>query len=908
MAVSLGLALLSLGDAAAADLFAGIAARHDVQEVWLGLCAARRLAGDLDGAASALTAGLSRHVLADPATVAALAADVVRRSGAVGWCGVRPDGALTVACSGRAAVTAEADRLSVMLDGRHLLGSPLNLAAMRRVEGCVWAADGVLTGWAWHPGDAGRDPVLEVGPPDGGAVRRVTATDQGIRAPRPLARARGFTVTGITGPVSVRGADGRDLAGSPLDAAAESRAAAQAAASIARTLPVAGRRGRAAPFLPMPAGLRGAPAVAPRRPRRRAAVVVPAYRGAAMTLTCLEAVFATTPAGTVVIVVDDASPEAELRAALDRLAAAGRVRLLRHRRNLGFPAAANAGLRAAAALPGEPDIVLLNSDTRPAPGWLDRLRAAVHAAADIGTACPLSNDATILTYPDPLHPGVPLDGLAPADLPAVDIPTAVGFCMYLRRECLIATGLLREDVFAQGYGEENDFCLRATALGWRHVAVPGAYVAHLGGQSFGAARTALLARNLDVLERLHPGYAALIADWQRADPLAPARRALDAARWVARERSGPAVLLVTHDHQGGVERAVRERGAALAGEGMRAILLRPVQDVSGSAEALERRYLPGLCSVDLSDGGFPNLRYRLPEELPELATLLAPERVARIELHHLLGHHHSVTELAARLSVPYDVRVHDYAWFCPRINLIGADNRYCGEPDVAGCEACISDAGSALEEAIGPAALIARSAADLAGAARVVVPSPDTAARLRRHFPAVRPVVEPHETDADLPPLRPLPAGGARRVGVVGAIGIPKGYDLLLACARDAARRELSISFTVVGHTHDDARLLETGRVFVTGPFREAEAPTLLQAQGVHLAWLPSLWPETWCYALGHAFRAGLGVVAFDLGAPAERIRRTGRGWLLPLGLSPASLNNALLALRPMAGDVCHPI
>ena len=49
------------------------------------------------------------------------------------------------------------------------------------------------------------------------------------------------------------------------------------------------------------------------------------------------------------------------------------------------------------------------------------------------------------------------------------------------------SGSLRADVFAQGYGEENDFCLRARHLGWRHVAAPGVFVAHVGGHSFGAA-------------------------------------------------------------------------------------------------------------------------------------------------------------------------------------------------------------------------------------------------------------------------------------------------------------------------------------------------------------------------------------------------------------------------------------
>ena len=243
--------------------------------------------------------------------------------------------------------------------------------------------------------------------------------------------------------------------------------------------------------------------------------------------------------------------------------------------------------------------------------------------------------------------------------------------------------------------------------------MPGAFVAHRGGRSFGDARAALLRRNLDVLERLHPGYAALIAAWQARDPLLPARRALDAARWAAIADRRQAVLLVTHDHQGGVERAVRERCTSLAEAGKRPIVLRPVVDLSGAEAAAERRYLPGVCAVgDGADATFPNLRFIIPAELAELADLLRPARPVGMELHHRLGHHEAILDLARLLGIPYEIRVHDYALFCPRINLVGADGRYCGEPDVSVCVGCVADAGSELEEAIGPAALRARSAAE----------------------------------------------------------------------------------------------------------------------------------------------------------------------------------------------------
>ncbi len=120
---------------------------------------------------------------------------------------------------------------------------------------------------------------------------------------------------------------------------------------------------------------------------------------------------------------------------------------------------------------------------------------------------------------------------------------------------------------------------------------------------------------------------------------------------------------------------------------------------------------------------------------------------------------------------------------------------------------------------------------------------------------------------------------------------------MLLALAQDARARRLPVSFVVVGYTNDDAALMDAGPVFVTGQYAEAEAVALIRAQRAHLALIPSVWPETWCYALSRVWQAGLPAAAFNLGAPAERIRRTGRGWVLPLGLPPSALNDALLRL-----------
>lgn len=947
--LSLATVLLSQGDPGAAALFAALAARLDRREVWVGMIAACRASGDTAGAAVALTALLSRHATGTTAEFR-LAADAVARSaGAPGWCGMDTNGAAVIAPGGifggrpvavhldgtpwladdSRPVPPGAARLTATIDGVALLGSPVAVDVIRRIEGAVEASGGGIEGWAWHPGDPSRDPRLTLVGLDGSGSLTLVASDASIDAGEPLARPRRFALARqdaarFRGPVRVEGPDGQELTGSPVDPGAPARAAAAAALLVADAYPVFGTtptQGEATSFTASGADIMGPPAAAPAEPMRGLVVVVPVYRGLASTLACLASVRATSPFDTPVVMVDDASPEPDLSAALDDMAERGQIHLVRHPVNRGFPTAANAGLRAAASLPGGRDIVLLNSDTVPGAGWLQALRAVVHSAPDIGTATPFSNDATILTYPDPRQPGPPPDDAALRALArlagragvesAVEIPTGVGFCLYVRRECLIQTGVFRDDVFAQGYGEENDFCIRARHLGWRHVAVPSAYVAHVGAQSFGAARRDLVRRNTALLERLHPGYAALIAAWQARDPLLPARRRLDGERWAAarkRTRSGPkSAILITHDSGGGVERAVRDSCARLRDAGLRPIVIRPVLDREAIITPSSAQYLPGTCRLDVpGEAAYPNLRFQLPTELPELVALLGRDRPSHVEIHHLLGHHPCLSELAGELGIPYDAHVHDFGSFCPRLSLLGPDRRYCGEPDLAACETCIADAGSNLEDGASVAELRARSARQLAAARRVVVPSADAGARLRRHFRGVMPVVEPHEVDAAadaVASFRPFQRPGeVRRICVIGAISIEKGYEILLGCARHAAMSKLDLEFTVVGHTIDDERLLATGRVFITGPYAADEAVSLIRAQEADLAFLPSLIPETWCYTLGEAWRGGLHVVAFDIGAPAERIRKTGRGHILPLGLSPAAVNKALMSVRAVAG------
>ena len=172
---------------------------------------------------------------------------------------------------------------------------------------------------------------------------------------------------------------------------------------------------------------------------------------------------------------------------------------------------------------------------------------------------------------------------------------------------------------------------------------------------------------------------------------------------------------------------------------------------------------------------------------PRSAELLGPDRPIHLEVHHLLGHDHALLDLAHLLDIPVETWVHDYAALCPRIALVGRDRRYCGEPDLAAVRGLRRRSRGLLGEPItvlraaGP---LRRPTSPQAGAWSC--PSRDTAQRLRRHFPLVRPRSCPGRDNSDLPPMSAAVPAAITRICVVGAIGVEKGYDVLLGCVRDA--------------------------------------------------------------------------------------------------------------------------
>ena len=632
-------------------------------------------------------------------------------------------------------------------------------------------------------------------------------------------------------------------------------------------------------------------------------IIVPIYRGLADTMLCVESVLASTNrTASRLIAINDASPEPEVTQWLrDKAKAEPRLTLLENVENLGFVGTVNRGM----AYSGSNDVLLLNSDTEVANDWLDRIRAAAYSSANVASVTPFSTNATICSYPlfcqdNPLPPGqttASLDAIF-ASVNAgqsVEVPTGVGFCMYIRRDCLREVGLFDVENFGKGYGEENDFCQRAIRQGWRNLHTLDCFVLHTGGVSFREHKSPREQAAMETLRRLHPRYEADVHAFLPQDPARAARAAVD---WVlySRQNQRLVVLSVLHNRGGGTTRHVHELAQHLR-ERVLFLTLKPSSDQNVVLEMLNPDQPPA-CPPS------PNwqMHFHLPEDLGKLVDILRSLGVAHVHYQHFIGQPDCIWSLPEQLGVAYDFTAHDFYSFCTNITLTGTAGRYLG---LDGHGECCGGVHPPPSPAVEPdtAAWRERNRRMLRGARHVLTPSQDAARRIHAFAPDANVRVAVH-TDIDprtplpLPAPRRLTADAPLRIAIIGAMSIIKGADVLEDVARLASQNGVPLEFHLVGYAYRHLQTVPQTRLHVHGQYDEARLPAILAGLAPDLVWFPAQWPETYSYTLSAALLAGLPVVAPDLGAFAERLQHRPWSWVQPWDTSTQAWLDFFLRVR----------
>jgi hypothetical protein len=260
-----------------------------------------------------------------------------------------------------------------------------------------------------------------------------------------------------------------------------------------------------------------------------------------------------------------------------------------------------------------------------------------------------------------------------------------------------------------------------------------------------------------------------------------------------------------------------------------------------------------------------------------------------------------VPKLLARLAVEQgcvvEVMTHDYQAVCPSQFLLNHEGQFCGVPsEPTVCRACLpkqrdtfalmhsSHDIDAWRQAWGEALRVAQ---------RVVCFSQSSRALLKRAYPELDDVklsVEPHRVSVPIGRFARLPKTAASRtykLAVVGAISAHKGAHHVQGLADVAKEQGASIELVVIGTLQG---AIGKAAVRQTGPYQRDELATILAANGVDAAWMPSICPETFSYVTHELIGLGVPVACFDLGAQAEAVQRTANGLVMPIATAPEHL------------------
>jgi O-antigen biosynthesis protein len=332
----------------------------------------------------------------------------------------------------------------------------------------------------------------------------------------------------------------------------------------------------------------------------------------------------------------------------------------------------------------------------------------------------------------------------------------------------------------------------------------------------------------------------------------------------------PAVVFIVHGWGGGIRRHVDELAALIAGE----VNVLFVEPAAGDTVRLRVH------------GTGASAYFTLPADFPALVALQRAVGVVRLHVHHVNGLPQAVLDLPSASELPYDVTLHDYMTICPQLHLVTADGRYCGEPAVPGCTVCL--AGRPPPWPLDIVGWRERFADLLRGATRIIAPSADVAARVRRYVPDIDIDVWPHVESS-------IAAPALTRVATLGMLSAEKGLRVLAACAEDAHARSLPLSYRILGAVGAPLPALPAWRVSLTGEYEEADLANLLAAERPHVLWFPAQVPETFAYTLSPAIASGLPIVASDLGAFRDRLQGRTDTRIVRWDASPQEWNEVLL-------------
>lgn len=622
-------------------------------------------------------------------------------------------------------------------------------------------------------------------------------------------------------------------------------------------------------------------------------IVIPVYNGMEFLPPLFQSIVSNTVLPYRLLVVNDKSPDPTVIQFLKEFQQNHpdvNMVLIENQENLGFVQTVNIAVKHV-----QNHFVILNTDTEVPYEWLTRLMFPIYKMEKIASTTPFTNAATIFSFPHWLQDNDIFEELSVEELDQyfryidiqknyLEVPTGVGFCMGINKDLVDEIGMFDADSFGKGYGEENDWCMRAIEAGYKNILVPNLFVYHKHGGSFASEeKQQLIEHNMKVLERKHPTYHNEVQKLISANPMRLLREALILFILSNADKQNMPMLIIDHELGGGAnayrDTMIKER----ISDGKKTLLL----TYNMHYKQYGIRFFYKEFNIFFIFDTLSEINTYAP--FIQFNEIFVNELVSFPDIVQTVDY---ICELAAQRNTIVTVPIHDFFMICPSYQLLNDKDVYCNVPkNINTCVSCIAnnkrEFRNYVKEEIDIHAWRNAWQSLLEMANSIICFSDSSKNILLRAYSTLdrkKIQIVPHQVN-DITPITSLRQKNKEEpfiIGVLGAINYSKGLDIIKNLAKEIEETNSNTRIVIIGVTSEQ---IYSPAVSITGRYKKENLAALVEQYAIDVFFIPSVWPETFSYTTEEVIQMNMPIAVFDIGAPAERVKNYNKGILLPYEL-----------------------
>lgn len=306
---------------------------------------------------------------------------------------------------------------------------------------------------------------------------------------------------------------------------------------------------------------------------------------------------------------------------------------------------------------------------------------------------------------------------------------------------------------------------------------------------------------------------------------------------------------------------------------------------------LRLQYFPAYKQYVFSVPQYKDVAIYAVRELSDVREFLCRMKFQEIVVNNLVGYESTISILKMVSSLrskseKISFRGHDFQSICPSFNLLDCDDKFCDLSYKTGCEDCFrkKKLGNSNMENV-----ILRSGCESIAVWRkewgnffrntvdeMIVFSKVISNIFCKIYPQLENKIKiiPHEVRNFDKVI--IPEHKGINIAMLGNISLKqKGADIIRGMSTQISNYK-NVQLIVIGSLHNPPHNIK-----VTGKYQHSDLPRIVMKEKIDLVFIPSICPETFSYTTSEAISMGLPVACYNIGAPAERVKKYEKGVVL---------------------------